>query len=149
MKLLVHELMTTLEQQVTTNHRNILIEAIRPHIYKHANPSGSLSIKLKDLNDQTIASSNTLTISTIHTTGFSSATYGHGYIKFDIDAFLRKETTYKIVLEASGYTFSESAYIGWCNGFDLGKYDSTYSPNVGFSAALDLEIWERKQVLKA
>jgi hypothetical protein len=54
---------------------------------------------------------------------------------------LKKGQSYSLKLVGTGYSFSEPAYVGWCNGYDLGKYDSTTVPADIYQSPLDLEIW--------
>lgn len=141
MKLLVFEIQEAGVYQTVKPTRNVNIEAIRPHLYVHANPAGTVKVQVQDSSGGLIAESTALTIADI-----SAATYFHGKVRFYINASLRKGETYRIaVVGAGGYSFSESAYIGVCNSFDLSTYDASYSPNVGFNAPLALEIWERTQ----
>lgn len=142
MKLIVHELKTSLYQQIKVKEDNLLLYAIRPHLYKHGNPAGTLKIQLQDSNSKVIANSETLNISAI-----SAATYFHGYVRFLISSPLTNLVSYRAVLiPGGGYSFSESAYIGWCKDFDLRKVNALYSPNSGLNAALDLELWIRRSI---
>jgi len=128
-----------LKQEIKVKDQNVDVIAIRPHIYRHNFATGSLAIQVQDTIGDIIATSNTIAISSIATLDFF-----HGYIRFDIEASLKADTIYNISLRSSGgYTFAESAYIGWCNDFDLEKYDKNYIPLNEFAAALDMEIWER------
>ena len=145
MKLVVYELTSTLYQEITTPNRRVNVRAIRPHIYKHNLPAGTLTINIRDTTGGLVKASDPVSISDIHTNGANSQDFFHGYIRFDIEKDLLPNTTYRIELASSGYTFAESAYIGWCNDFDLRKYDADYSPNDGLVAAADMEIWESKE----
>lgn len=141
MRLLVDELYDSLYQQVTAT-KNFDLTAIRPHIYKHNSPSGNLKILLQDENGKLVASSNAVPIASIATLAFA-----HKYIRFDISHPIKGGLIYRIALEhLGGYAFSESAYIGWCRDFDLRKYEATYTPNTGYSSALDFEAWERREL---
>lgn len=140
MKLVVHELITTLSQQVTAT-KNFNLSNIRPHIYKHGSPSGSLQILIEDINNKLVASSNIIAISSL-----STLAYAHKYYKFDVITPIKLGGIYKITLKGISYTFSESAYIGWCLDYDLRKYTATYSPNAGIKSAFDFEGWEEKEL---
>lgn len=138
MKLVVHELQATELSQSYTPERNVIVHAIRPHLYKHNAPAGTL--KLQIYNGVTlVGESDPVTIASI-----STANYFHGYVRFDLSCGLKRDTAYTFKLVGSGYTFSESAYVGWCGGFDLGKYPATYTPESLLKYPLDLEVWERK-----
>lgn len=140
MNLYVHDLVTVLSQEITTPDRHTHLEAIRPHIYKHLAPSGSFKIQVLDANSNLVAESSTLTAADI-----SASNYFHGYVKFPVKCTLSANTNYFIQLAATGYTFSGSAFIGWCNDYDLRKYDSVLD---GVSSPLDMEIWEYKTKLR-
>ena len=139
MKLLVAELKTSLYQELTANS-NAQIEAIRIHLYKHNSPVGSLSVSIADTNGRVVATSDTVAISSI-----SAVAFYHGYIRFLVSYPIRSGTTFRVYLNASGYTFSDAAYIGWCNDFDLRKYGVGYSPSTSTRAALDLEVWSKSE----
>ena len=143
MILIVHELLTELSQDIATDYKVHQVVSVRPHLYRHGSPAGSVALEIRDAEGNTVAASNTRSIDSI-----GSGTYWHGYAEFQISAQLMKDTSYRLVLTASGYTFDESGYLGWCNGFDLGKYEAGYSPSQWFSAPLDFEVWSRAQVKK-
>ncbi len=137
MKLCVAELESELFQVVRPK-ANTLVEAIRIHLYRHNSPEGSLSVRVADLNGRSIAVSDTVLISAI-----PSKTFYHGYVRFLIQCSLKKNEQYRVYLNSSGYSFNESAYIGWCNDFDLRKYDTEYTPSSALAAPLDLEVWAK------
>lgn len=140
MKLCVHELTGDGLTQTVTASRDTNVIAIRPHLYKHNAPSGSLKIKLLNDADVEIAESESIAISSI-----SGQPFYHGYIRFYINAYLKRGETYTIKLVSEGgYSFSEPAYIGWCNDYDFAKYDTDYEVSHVVLRPLDLEIWERK-----
>jgi hypothetical protein len=140
--LLVHELSSKgLKQKISITENNLNVLSVRHHVYKHNNPNGSLKLLLLDENEKTISESESILIIDI-----SNAAYFHGYVRFNCNWQLKKETDYFIKLVGVGYSFSESAYIGVCNDFDLRKVDATYSPNDSFHAALDLELWAKTKI---
>lgn len=141
----VEELVATLTQSMTASKAQS-IEAVRLHIYKHNSPAGSLIVKIKDSNGGVLATSNTVTISSI-----SSAAFFHGYIRFDLNHSFLASDAFNLELSSSGYTFAESAYIGWVKDMsdnDYRKYSTGYTPNIGFVSPLDCEFWERKKVTR-
>jgi hypothetical protein len=139
--LLVDELQSSLYQEVTAT-KNFDLVAIRPHLYKHRNPSGNLTVELQDGNGELILASDVVNISAI-----SAANFFHGYIRFDLIKPILEGQVYRIALiPGGGYSFSENAYIGWCRDYDLRKYTATYSPNTGHASALDFEAWERREI---
>lgn len=139
MKLLVHELQDEVYQTITPS-RNEIVEAIRPHLYKHNFPSGSVVVEVHDNIGCLIAQSDSINIADI-----SDANFYHGYIRFYIKAYLKAGTTYRVVIKAQGgYTFSESAYLGVCNSFDFATYPASYEPSLGVNSPLDIQVWTRK-----
>lgn len=136
MKLIVHELSTSLYQPMRPT-KNIEVGAVRPHLYLHNSPSGSVKMQIATADGTVLAESNTIAFSTIN-----ASPYFHGYVRFDISANLKKDTVYRFYLVATGgYSFSESAYCGWCNDYDLRKYNRETPITFSAQAALDLEIW--------
>lgn len=146
MKLIVEDLSSGIvEQKFTTGDFPVNLVAVRPHMYKHLAPAGSIVMQLRDASGSLLKSSDALTIASITA---ASGNYFHGLIKFDLKAGLLPNTTYRFRMTTTGYTHSESAYIGWCRDFDLGRYDATYTSDTGLNAPLGLEIWENKNVVK-
>lgn len=142
--LLVHEMRDVVYQEITVKHLNMDVEAIRPHLYIHNKPSGTVQVQIRDLNDKKVAVSNTLTIADLTTLN-----YCHGYFKFDIRAALRATEVYRIALiTGGGYSFSESAYLGWCNGWDSRPGFASYALPLGTRAPLDFEVWENREIVR-
>ena len=139
MTLVVYELEAAGLTQEVTPSKNTIVEAVRPHIMIHDCDTGSLSIEIYDSGDSLIATSNSVDISSI-----SSAAYYHGYVRFNINAYLAKNETYSLKLVgAGGYSFSPASYAGWVNGYDLAKYPLAYTPGSSLSFPFDYEIWAR------
>lgn len=140
MTIVVHELSTELFQTMTTGPQHEVIRAIRPHLLKFLNPAGSLYMEIEDTDSNVVATSEEIDIVDI-----SVADYFHGYIRFFIDAVLAPDTDYNFYLRHTGYTFDEAAYIGWCNDYDLRKYELGYEAD-DLTAPLDQEIWGQNLV---
>lgn len=146
MNLVVEELLTYLEQKITTPDRPVQLRYLRPHLLKYLNPAGSLTVQLRDAtNSVVLATSDSVTIQSLHD---ATGPYFHGYVRFSLNAGLLPLTNYWLRLVPSGYSFSEAAYIAWCKDFDLRKFDADYSPNLGVNSAFDFEPWELKNVRK-
>lgn len=147
MKLIVHELTAlNISQEIQTEDKVILLEALRPHLYKHNNPAGSLYMEIRSEADALLFTSETITIQSIHDAVGDA--YFHGPTRFYIDASLAPNTKYNVILKSTGYTFNESAYIGWCNGYDLKVVENSYTPAGDPADALIVEFWERKKLKK-
>lgn len=135
----------SLHQDILIGSHNVQIKAVRPHLYRHRSPAGTLSLQIQDLRSKKVILGDTVVISDIG----AGATFAHGYVAFDINALLKAETSYRVSLTAGGgYSFSESAYVAWCNDYDLRKVPAGWTPSDGFHAALDMELWHEAEVLK-
>lgn len=140
MKLVVHELNTDIYQAVRPK-KNTIVESIRPHLYKHKSPIGSLVVEIHDNKGDLISTSEPVEISSI-----SDEDYFHGFIRFDIFAYLQKDVIYRIYIKGiDGYVFSESDWVGVCNSYDFQSYEPEYENSHGMYAPLDIEIWSRKE----
>lgn len=136
MKLIVHELLSSLSQTLTPE-KNIQVCAVRPHLYVHNFPAGKVKVQIKTADGTVIGSSDEIDISSI-----TEASYFHGYVRFNVGAHLMKNRTYLIsVVAGTGYSFSDTSYVGVCADYDLRKYDPAYSPAEGMQAPLDIEVW--------
>lgn len=140
MRLVVHELVTELSQRIKVGGRDLQLNAVRPHLYKHRSPAGSLFLEVQDTSGRLIKATETIAISAI-----SAATYYHGVIRFSIDLQLRATASYLLVLKSTGYSFAETGYVGWCNDYDLRLAEPDYSPAAGIHAALLWEPWIKKE----
>ncbi len=148
--LVVTDLDTTLTQKLTATE-NVIVAALRPHILIFGSPPGSLRVDIYDSSNTTLLkSSEEITITSIKSQASITEDYFHGYIRFNVDWGLSKDTEYSIRLEGvSGYTFSANDFIGWCRDFDTRKYTANYSPNTGFSSAYDMEVWRQNDNVRS
>ena len=143
MRLLVHELVTELYQEITVDHIPRVVGAIRPHLLVFNRPglTGALRLEIRDTRNRVVAVSETLNLSDL-----SVLAYAHKYYRFYIDAHLRAGATYRVALvPGGGYSFSEAAYVAWCNGWEHRRLNSSYSFGE-LDAPLDMEIWERREI---
>lgn len=111
--LVVEELKTTLSQTMTVDHeKRITIAGIRPYVYMHNNPAGTFTFKIKDGGVE-IASQD-FTSAEIKADLSTSDNYAHLFkrILFDNPIQLTKKE-YELEISSSGYSFTESGYIGW------------------------------------
>jgi hypothetical protein len=136
--LLIEEVRSTPLFQQLTPLRDSVIYAVRPHLVKYGAPTGTLTLQILDTNNEVQFQSSPLDVTTI-----SASNYWHGYQTFNIKAAVKKNNDFRVGLVAGGgYSFSESAYIAWANGYDLGKYAPTYPKPYGLNAPRDLEVWD-------
>ena len=136
MKIIVHEILTAVSQ-ILTPSENTIVSVLRPHIYVHNKPVGTLKVQISTVDDELIAESNEIDIQTMTT-----LPYFHGYVRFDVNAFLKANVQYKVsVVAGGGYSFSETGYCGVCNDFDLRKYETDVPVTHPRFAPLDVEVW--------
>lgn len=140
MILLVRELVTVIDQDFEAPEDNVVLYSIRPHLYRHNFPAGSLKIQLLDENKKLIGESNSVLIADLDL-DTAPNDFFHGYVRFLLNVPLKGGQIYFVRLKPSGYTFNELAYIGWCNDYDLQRYDRNYTPSASTQAAMDLEFW--------
>jgi len=138
-KLIIHELTGSGITQSLIPDSEVILAAVRPHIYRHNWPTGSIKIQVLDESDVLLAESEVVDIADIGTQNFF-----HGYVQFNTNVGLRKDTLYKFkVVGLNGYSFSEASYCGVCNDFDLRKYPASYDLSEGLRAPLDIELWSK------
>jgi hypothetical protein len=130
-KLLVEELKTSLSEGfILSNTQRYQIAAILPHLYIHNEPSGNFTFTLKK-GANTIFS-KTFNVTQIKSTIENALDFSHLWLPIIPDLPTQVESgEYLFELTASGYTFNESAYIGWCRNFeemsfkgDFGQFNS-------------------------
>lgn len=138
MKFIMHELRAYEISQSVVPSKNCLVYAIRPHLYVKGTPAGSLKLQLLDSNGELIKESESVSISSIN-----SASYFHGYVRFYIDFYMKRDVSYIVKLSSTGYTYSDNAYAGWISDENLVKYELNYTPTKSIYNALDLEIWTK------
>lgn len=135
---IVIECRPTVYQSIKAS-KDMFVIALRPHLYIHGAPTGTVKVQVQDENGRVVAESSTQTI-----TDLKTLAYAHKYALFYINANLVEDSFYRLaVVCGGGYSFSESAYVAVCLDWDNPKTEATYSPSAGFNGALDFEIWER------
>jgi hypothetical protein len=148
MRLIVHELTTNsgdgaLKQLLTVGGSDVVLAAVRPHLLKYGVPAGSLYMEVRTAANVLISASAAVTIASITAV---TNTYAHGYLRFDLPVTLLKNTSYYFALQSTGYAYSDTDYIGWCNDYDLFKYD--FISSNALDRPLDIEMWEHKLVTR-
>jgi hypothetical protein len=142
--LVLDELRTTLEQNFTTVERE-QVYAIRPNLYLHNDPVGTFILSIKQ--GSTTLGSTTLTLAEIKTgAGFADNQYHHGVFRFlfSTPVVLQARTEYTIELSSSGYTFSESSFIGWVKEFENLKNTFTDSISNDYENPFSFEKFSYK-----
>jgi hypothetical protein len=137
MRLYVKEMVSFLSQKMKSDKYSHILY-IRPHIYLHNNPSGNIRIQLCSEDGELIKESSSIDFSEIT----SSPEY-HGYIRFEVNYLLKKNTFYTIKIVTNGYTFNESSYCGIVNDVGFNKYLYSNIVSRHFNAPLDIEIFSK------
>jgi hypothetical protein len=138
---------TKLSQTITPQY-DLYLESVRPHLYIANSPAGSLGMRVEDDRGRLVMASPTVTIASMKA-AFSNQTYVHAYFKFDFGIGLKEGISYNLSLVSSGgYTYSNTVFVGWVNGHDLGKHTEDYFNKTGVNAALDCELWVKKTIGK-
>ena len=90
----------------------IQVEAVRPWLYFHNDPSGTFTVSIR--YNGNVIGSKSFTMEEIKTlAGWGDNEYHHGFIKFDFGGILNPTVDYQIELSSSGYTYDPNSYIGW------------------------------------
>ena len=112
-KLVVDELLTTLSQTFTlTKNMRFTVEAIRPYIYMHNTPAGTFTVAVKSGGTELF--SKTFTSAEIKSDLETTDNYAHIWkgIVFSNPAHI-ENGQYELELSSSGYTYSDTSYLGW------------------------------------
>ncbi len=116
MRLYVEELKATTLVQVFTRETDALVDRVRLHLCKYLSPAGTFTVSLTDESNNVIGTSSQ-TLAAMQAAGDTalSANYYHGQVTFQFSRAytLRKNQVYKLKLSSSGYTYSDTDFIGW------------------------------------
>lgn len=131
------ETIETEVSQVFKPTKNVMVGALRPHLFIKNNPSGTLKVQITTEDDTLVAESEAIQISDI-----TDATYYHGYVRFYINAYLRENTKYKFKVVAGGsYSFSEPSHCAVVRDYYTQRYERINPVTHPSFAALDFEVW--------
>jgi hypothetical protein len=131
--LIVEELETgsTLSQEITLEiQERVLIGSISPYLFMQNAPAGTFTFTLT--KSGTTVFSKTFTSADIKTALNTSHNYAHVFYPIvPTSPTMIEKGVYSMSLSASGYTFLESSYLGWCRQFeDLNNEVSYNAPFV-------------------
>lgn len=87
------------------------IGAVIPYLYMHNAPTGSFTVSVK--SGATTLASNSFTCSDIKTSLGTAFNYAHVFYPVNFETTQLGKGTYTLELSASGYSPSESSYVGW------------------------------------
>lgn len=142
--LVVDELKTTLTQEVTLNLTpRQHLAAVRPHLYVHNNPAGTFTFAVLNAADA-VLTSDTFTSADVYTALGTSDDYAHAYFTISFEYRHLPPGTYKLRLSSSGYTFSESAYLGWVRDHEDLIVPLDYTPSDDSENPLSYQVWVRR-----
>lgn len=112
MKINVNELTSEISQVFSITRRHSL-HTIGPYLYKHLSPSGTFTFSI--IQNATTLGSKSFTSADIETIdGVTASNYFHGAYRLTFaNPIILNPGQVTVKLTSSGYTFSESAYIGW------------------------------------
>lgn len=90
-----------------------IVKAVRPRLYFHNDPAGTFTLSI--LQGSTVLKSKSLTMAAIITgASWTAGQYHHGMLNFEFDSpLVLYPESYVVQLTSTGYTFSESSYVGW------------------------------------
>ena len=116
------------------------LTAVRPYLYLHNDPVGTFTLNIK-YSGNIIATAD-FTMAEIK----SNATYNdnefhHGFVKIDIGAVLNLGVKYEMELTSSGYTFSESSYLGWVKEYENLTNSLSVSVSDFSENPLSFQLW--------
>ena len=126
---LVHELKGSLSQVWRfAGERNYNLQYIRPFLFVFGMPSGTFALKVKDGAEE--LGSVTFTAADLKTALGTSDDYFYAWFRLNFsDKLSLKKGNYTVELSiASGYTFNESAWIGWISEHEFLHNDIDYTP---------------------
>lgn len=145
----VHELITTLDQQITFDEITH-IERIRPWLVLYDNPTGSVKLSIMDSSATTTYAYKTQSVADMISAGDATVAtqYNHGLISFIFDSVVHLQPgDYIVRLEAStGYTFASSKFIGWVSDSDDPIGELGYTSTGGLTTPLTMEIYSYNNV---
>lgn len=143
--LVVDELQTTLTQNFTIDlNRRFELTAVRPYLLMYNSPSGTFTLSLKE--GATTHASVNFTSAEIKSDLSTSNDYAYLWktLQFSNPVFLSKGS-YSLVLSSSGYTFSESAYLGWIKEHENIFNNTVDLSGVGsFDYPLSYQLFEKR-----
>jgi len=142
--LVVEELLTTLEQPFSIYlDRRITVAGLRPKIYMHNSPSGTFTFTLKR-SGVTIAS-DSFTSTEIKSDLGTSDNYIHIWKFLDLSNVIHLgRGDYTLELSSSGYTYSDSSYLGWVKEHENLTNEIEGVPLTNFNNPMAFQLFELK-----
>ncbi len=108
------------------NDENYNVAYIRPLLYVYNSPAGTFTLTV---TQGTFTQSVNFTASDIQTALGTSDDYFYAWYRLNFtDQLSLKKGNFTITLSSSGYTFSESAWLGWVQEHEFRFNDLSYTP---------------------
>lgn len=141
--LLIQRLETELSQELSYNLSDrCQIGAFIPYLYMHNAPSGTFTIELLN-SDNDIIMSQDFDSADIKASLSTSNNYAHVFYPIVPSNPIQIEYgTYTIKLSASGYSPSESSYLGWIQQHENIQNVMDYVPSYDTENSLAIRIKE-------
>jgi hypothetical protein len=143
--LVVDKLETTLEQDLAySGSERIAIASIAPYLLMYNNPSGTFTLSV--LKGSELLFSKSFTSAEIKTAMSTTDNYAHVFYPIIPDNGIQLEGgTYKFRISASGYTASESSYMGWIRQFENIQTELDYVPYSDLQKPYSIRIKQYKR----
>lgn len=143
--LLFKKLVTTLEQDLRYNStKRCQIAAFIPYIYMHNSPAGTFTFDVLNGDDEVIFS-QTFDSASIKQSLATTNNYAHVFYPIVPTSPIQIERgLYTIKLSATGYTSSDSSYLGWIQQYENVQNVMDYVPASDAENSLSIRIkkWE-------
>lgn len=125
--LVVDELTTTLEQDIELGlDKRYQLNGAHLYIYMHNAPAGTFTVSVKD--GATTLVSQDFTSAEFQTDLGTTDTYAYGWKPVTFSNTPLKKGVYSVELSSTGYSFSESSYIGWIRPYYDAFIETTSTP---------------------
>ena len=143
--LLFKKLVTTLEQDLRYNSaKRCQIAAFIPYIYMHNSPSGTFIFELLN-EDAEVIFSQSFDSAGIKQSLVTTNNYAHVFYPIvPTNPIQIERGLYTIKLSATGYTPSDSSYLGWIQQYENVQNVMDYVPasDAENSLAIRIKKWE-------
>jgi hypothetical protein len=111
----------------------------------HNAPAGTFTLTVKNSDDETLVSQD-FDSTEIKSDLSTSNNYAHVWKRLVFDnPFQLSKGTYTLVLSSSGYTFSESNYIGWIREFENVFNETSGTISELFDNPFSFQIFEKRR----
>jgi len=139
--IVTEELVDTLTQTITLNYDRIYhVAGVKIKLLMYNTPSGTFTLSIKQ--GATTLSTATFTSADIKTDLSTTDNYAYLYKALNFSLPLKKGS-YDMVLSSSGYTYSESSFLGWIKSHENVFIEPTTALDVYIDNPLDVLIYEK------